>query len=129
LQEYGIVTFQEFCLLLVSVLTSAMGQLFLKKGALTLGKVDGSNFLNHILNIIFTPELLLGLSCYGLGAIAYILLLTRVSLSVAGPSASIIYVFSVLIGYFIFKETIPLHRAFGLGFIVCGVVLVVWKAN
>ncbi|MDJ0658552.1 MAG: EamA family transporter [Crocosphaera sp.] len=122
-------SFQEFCLLLVSVLTSAMGQLFLKMGATKLGKVDASNALSHILNIILTPELILGLSCYGLGAIAYILLLTRVSLSVAGPSASIIYVFSVLIGYFIFKETIPVHRAFGLGFIVCGVLLVVWKGN
>ncbi len=121
--------FQEFCLLLVSVLTSAAGQLFLKMGATKLGKVDAGNALSHILNILFTPELILGLSCYGLGAIAYILLLTRVSLSVAGPSASIIYVFSVLIGYFIFKETIPVHRAFGLGFIVCGVILVVWKGN
>ncbi len=121
--------FQEFCLLLVSVLTSAAGQLFLKMGATKLGKVDAGNALSHILNIIFTPELILGLSCYGLGAIAYILLLTRVSLSVAGPSASIIYIFSVLIGYFIFKETIPVHRAFGLGFIVCGVILVVWKGN
>ncbi len=122
-------SFQEFCLLLVSVLTSAMGQLFLKMGATKLGKVDAGNAVSHIFNIILTPELLLGLSCYGLGAIAYILLLTRVSLSVAGPSASIIYVFSVLIGYFVFKETIPIHRAFGLGFIVCGVLLVVWKGN
>ncbi|MEM8779912.1 MAG: EamA family transporter [Cyanobacteria bacterium P01_G01_bin.49] len=122
-------TFQEFCLLLVSVLTSAMGQLFLKMGATKLGKVDASNAIAHILKIVLTPELLLGLSCYGLGAIAYILLLTRVNLSVAGPSASIIYVFSVLIGYFVFKETIPIYRAFGLGLIVCGVILVVWKAS
>ncbi|EAZ92445.1 EamA family transporter [Crocosphaera chwakensis] len=120
---------QEFCLLLFSVLTSAMGQLFLKMGATKLGKVDSGNAVSHILNIVLTPELMLGLSCYGLGAIAYILLLTSVNLSVAGPSASIIYVFSVLIGYFVFKETIPIHRAFGLGFIVCGVILVVWKGN
>ncbi|MEA5512323.1 EamA family transporter [Crocosphaera sp. UHCC 0190] len=122
-------TFQEFCLLLISVLTSALGQLFLKLGATKLGKVDAGNAVSHILKIVLTPELLMGLFCYGLGAIAYILLLTRVSLSVAGPSASIIYIFSVLMGYFIFKEPIPIYRAFGLGFIVFGVVLVVWKAS
>lgn len=122
-------TLQEFCLLLVSVLTSALGQLFLKLGATKLGKVTAGNAVSHILNIILTPELLIGLGCYGLGAIAYILLLTRVNLSVAGPSASVIYVFSVLMGYFIFKETIPFYRAFGLGFIVCGVLLVVWKPS
>ncbi len=120
-------TYKEFCLLLVSVLTSAMGQLFLKWGATKLGKVTSTNAISLIMNIVFTPELILGLSCYGVGAIAYILLLTRVNLSVAGPSASMIYIFSVLIGYFVFKETIPIYRVFGLGFIVCGVVLVVWR--
>ena len=121
--------FQEVCLLLASVLTSAMGQLFLKMGANSLGKVNASNAVSHILNILLTPKLILGLACYGLGAIAHILLLTRVNLSVAGPSASIIYIFSVLFGYFVFKENILIHQALGLGLIVCGVVLVASKGN
>ncbi len=121
-------TYKELCLLLISVLTSAMGQLFLKLGATKLGKVNAENAISHIFNIILTPELIAGLSCYGLGAIAYILLLTRVKLSVAGPSASLIYIFSVLIGHFFFQESIPIYRACGLGFIVLGVALVVWKA-
>ncbi|HAC63604.1 MAG TPA: EamA-like transporter family protein [Cyanothece sp. UBA12306] len=120
-------SYKELCLLLASVLASAMGQLFLKLGATQLGAVNSGNAVSHILNILLTPALLAGLSCYGLGAIAYILLLTRVNLSVAGPSAALIYVFSVLIGYFFFKETIPTYRACGLGLIVFGVVLVVWR--
>jgi drug/metabolite transporter (DMT)-like permease len=121
------VTLKEFALLLVSILTSVAGQFFLKAGALKLGKVNAGNAVSHILNIIFTPELILGLFCYGLGAIAYILLLTRVNLSVAGPSVALIYVFSVLLGYFIYKEAIPISRIVGLGFITCGVILVVWQ--
>ncbi|ACK72878.1 transporter protein [Gloeothece citriformis PCC 7424] len=118
---------QELGLLFFSVLVSVTGQFFLKIGALKLGKVNADNVMTHILNIALTPELLLGLFCYGLGAVAYILLLTRVNLSVVGPSASLIYVFSVLMGYFLFKETIPVYRLFGIGFIVCGVILVVWQ--
>jgi drug/metabolite transporter (DMT)-like permease len=118
---------QEFLLLVISVTISAAGQFFLKLGALKLGKVTGENMVKHILSIITIPELLMGLLCYGLGAIAYILLLTRVKLSVVGPSASLIYVFSVLLGYFVFKESIPPQRIFGLGFIACGVMLVVWQ--
>lgn len=118
---------QEFVLLLISTLTSVAGQVFLKLGANKLGAVDSKNVVSHIFNIILTPELIAGLFCYGLGAIAYILLLTRVNLSVAGPAASLIYVFSVLMGYFVFKETIPIYRYFGLGFIMCGVILVVWQ--
>jgi drug/metabolite transporter (DMT)-like permease len=121
------VTLQEFCLLLMSLIASTGGQLFLKIGAAKLGKVSAANALSHIFSIITIPELIIGLACYGLGAIAYILVLTRVNLSVAGPAASLVYVFSVLIGYFVFKESIPFTRLLGLAFIFAGVMLVVWK--
>jgi len=121
------VTLPELGLLIVSIISSVAGQFLLKAGALKLGKVNTGNWLSHILSIITIPELVAGLACYGLGACAYILLLTRVKLSVAAPSASLIYVFSVLLGYFWFHELIPLSRLVGLGLIVCGVILVVWK--
>ncbi|MEB3335947.1 MAG: EamA family transporter [Leptolyngbyaceae bacterium] len=118
---------QEFALLIMSVLTGVAGQFFLKAGALRLGKVTGSNAVSHILSIVTTPELLAGLTCYGLGAIAYILLLTRVKISIAGPCIALSYVFSLLMGYFIFKEPIPVSRMAGLGLIVSGVLLVLLK--
>jgi drug/metabolite transporter (DMT)-like permease len=118
-------TLQEFMLLLMSVVASVAGQFFLKIGALKLGRVHVGNLASHIFSIVTISELLIGLSCYALGALAYILLLTRVNLSIAGPSVSLVYVFSVLLGYFIFRETIPLTRIVGLTFIVCGVILVV----
>ena len=121
------VTPSEFGLLLISILMSVAGQWLLKTGALKLGQVNTSNLSSHVLSILTTPELLAGLSCYGLGAIAYILLLTRVKLSIAGPAVALVYVFSVLLGYFVFREPIPLMRVFGLSLIVCGVVFVIWK--
>jgi drug/metabolite transporter (DMT)-like permease len=124
-----IVTLQEFGLLLISILASVAGQFLLKSGALKLGKVSAENAISHILGILTVPELIGGLMCYGLGAIAYILLLTRVNLSIAGPAIALSYVFSVLLGYFMFREIIPLERVIGLGFIVCGVLLVVWQKS
>ncbi|MEH1894345.1 MAG: EamA family transporter [Nostoc sp.] len=120
-------TLQEFCLLLMSVLTSVVGQFFLKAGATKLGKVSVENAVSHIIRIITVPELIGGLAFYALGALAYILLLTRVNLSIAGPSISLVYVFSVLLGYFLFKEPIPITRIIGLSLIISGVILVVWK--
>ena len=116
---------QEFSLLLMSVLISVAGQFFLKLGAMKLGRVHAGNALTHILNIVTTPELVIGLSCYGIGAIAYILLLTRVNLSVAAPAVSVGYIFSVLLGYWVLKEPITLVRLVGLSLIVMGVILVV----
>lgn len=92
-----------------------------------LGKVNATNWLSHLLAVFTTPELLVGLCFYGIGALVYILLLTRVNLSVAGPSAALIYVFSVMMGYFFFQEAIPLSRSVGLGLIICGVLLVIWQ--
>lgn len=118
---------QEFGLLIMSIVTSAAGQFFLKWGALRLGKVNPLNAVGYIVGLVKTPELLIGLSCYGLGALAYILLLTRVKLSIAGPSVALVYVFSVLLGYFVFQESIPTTRLAGLGLIISGVLLVLWQ--
>ncbi|MGG6293062.1 EamA family transporter [Leptolyngbya sp. AN02str] len=117
----------EFLLLLSSILIGVAGQFFLKAGALKLGRVEATNAISHILKIAITPELLFGLACYGLASIAYILVLTRVKLSIVGPSVALSYVFAVLLGYFVFKETIPPARLVGLGCIIAGVILVIWQ--
>jgi drug/metabolite transporter (DMT)-like permease len=115
----------EFSLLLISLFTSVAGQFLLKMGSVKLAKVPSMNLFSLVFNIITIPELLLGLTCYSIGVIAYILLLTRVNLSVAAPAILVGYIFSVLLGYFILKESIPLLPIVGLGLIVRGVILVV----
>ena len=120
-------TLSEFGLFLISILASVAGQWLLKTGALKLGKVNATNMVSHLLGILSTPELLVGLACYGMGAFFYILVLTRVNLSVAGPAASLSYVFSVILGYFVFRESIPFNQIIALGFIVAGVILLVWR--
>jgi multidrug transporter EmrE-like cation transporter len=115
----------EISLLLISVLAGVFGQFFLKLGALKLGKVEIDNILNHLLRMIATPELVIGLTCYGLGAIVYILLLTRVNLSMAAPAISLSYIVSVLLGHFWFRESIAFSQVIGLAAISIGVILVV----
>ena len=117
----------DFAYLFLSILFSVAGQIFLKLGAIKLAKISATNIVNRIIEIFFTPELILGLGFYGFGAIAYILLLTKVDLSMAAPAVSLVYVFSVLLGYFLFNETIPISRIIGLGCIIFGVVLITWK--
>jgi drug/metabolite transporter (DMT)-like permease len=114
----------ELSLLLISVSAGVFGQLFLKIGALKLGKVGIDNIWGHVLSIVTTPELMVGLTCYGLGAISYILLLTRVNLSIAAPAISLSYVFSVLLGHFWFRESVAIGQIIGLSAICFGVILV-----
>jgi drug/metabolite transporter (DMT)-like permease len=112
---------------LIAILASVAGQFFLKAGALKLGKVNVENAISHVLQILTIPELIIGLICYAIGAIVYILVLTRINLSIAAPSAALGYVFAVFISYFLFHETIPIERVVGVGLIICGVVLVAWQ--
>lgn len=121
------VTFYEFFLLLFSVLMAACGQLLLKLGALKIESVVASTLVGRIVSTVLIPELVAGLAFYGVGAIAYILLLSRVKLSVAAPSSASIYILSVFIGIFVFKEPVSLLRMVGIFLIACGVVLVVSK--
>ncbi len=114
----------EFGILLVSVLAGSLGQLFLKLGAAKMGAVVADRAVAQILSIVTIPELIIGLGCYGIGAVFYILLLTRVDLSIAGPSASLVYVFSALFGYFIFHDSFSAQKLAGLALIIAGVVLV-----
>ncbi|MBW4474440.1 MAG: EamA family transporter [Stenomitos rutilans HA7619-LM2] len=74
------------------------------------------------------PELLAGVAFSAVSAIAYFLVLTSAELSVAGPASALVYIFSVLMGHFWFKEAVPLAHLAGLSLIVCGVVLVSSKA-
>jgi drug/metabolite transporter (DMT)-like permease len=115
---------KEFLLLMTAVVTSSLGQLLLKLGATKLSATSDVRVMSKIFQIATIPELILGLTCYGLGAIAYIFLLTTVNLSIAAPSASLIYVVTIMLSQFVLGETVRSVTYLGLGFIILGVVLV-----
>ncbi len=119
--------FAEICMLAVTILTGSIGQYFLKLGANKLGAVTADNAIALMLKILTIPDLLIGLTFYAGAAVLYILILTRVPLSILGPSVALQYVFAVLMGKYLFNDPIPGYRWIGLGFIACGVILVVWK--
>jgi drug/metabolite transporter (DMT)-like permease len=119
--------FAEICMLAVTILTGSIGQYFLKLGANKLGAVTADNAIALMLKILTIPDLLIGLTFYAGAAVLYILILTRVPLSVLGPSVALQYVFAVLMGKYLFNDPIPGYRWIGLGFIACGVMLVIWK--
>ncbi len=122
------VNLQALSFLLVSILANAAVQFFLKTGGIKLGKVEVSNFWQHFEQAMVVPDLLAGVACSVVAALAYFIVLTSAELSVAGPASALVYIFSVLLGHFLFKEAVPLNHLAGLGLIVCGVVLVSSKA-
>lgn len=116
-------SFASFLLLLASVSASVGGSFFLKQGARALGTINGSNVVSAILNMVNQWQIWVGLTCYGLGVITYILLLNKVDLSIAAPLLATSYIFAVLLGVFFFKETVSISQMIGIAMIFCGAIL------
>ncbi|MNX53811.1 putative 4-amino-4-deoxy-L-arabinose-phosphoundecaprenol flippase subunit ArnE [compost metagenome] len=119
--------FYSIALILASVLVGVFGQLFLKAGVSKLGTIGGAAMANlpHLLGSVATnPLIIAGLACYGLGAAIWIIVLSRVDLSLAYPMLGLGYVFVLLTSWLLFGEAVTPLRWLGALMIVAGVVLV-----
>jgi drug/metabolite transporter (DMT)-like permease len=114
-------------LILLSVCLAALAQLTLKHGVNVATAASGgvlkleSDSLGHV---VATPSIWTGLLLFGSSAVAWIFVLSRVSLSFAYPFASITYVLILLADRFVLHQQIPALRWAGVFCIMAGIVLV-----
>jgi multidrug transporter EmrE-like cation transporter len=106
-----------YAFILVSILISAIAQIFLKLGTIRAGSMD-------ILKLFSNVYTLSGLCLYGLSAFLWVFAISKVQLSFAYPMASLGYVIVFGLSYWIFGEFISIRRAIGLVTIVIGVVII-----
>ena len=117
---------KNFFLIFCNVILSVIGQLLLKQGMNQVGKIEGhlSEIVIRVLHALSNPFVIGGISVYGSTTLIWLVILSRVKLSVAYPMISLGYIFTILFSWLIFKENVPIHRVLG-GFVICiGVYLV-----
>ena len=119
----------NFLLILLDVLVSVAGQLLLKKGMTDVGRIDVDFFSQPLLGLwrmfTTTPLVMLGLALYAVGAVIWLIVLSRVDLSFAYPMIALTYVLVPLAAWLFLNEpAIPPMRWIGMGVIIAGVVLV-----
>lgn len=120
------IAFKDVMLLLCNVLLTVTGQLLLKQGMTRVGRIEGLNRLVPSLIQAFTnPFVIGGIATYGFTTMIWLVVLSRVKLSVAYPMISLGYVMSILFAWLLFKESVPKIRALGAVIICIGVYLVV----
>lgn len=112
-------------ILLTAVLNTA-AQLLLKAGMSRIGEFSfaAHNFMPIALKIISSPFILLGLLIYVTSVSLWLLVLSRVPVSIAYPMTSLAYIFNVLGAYIIFGEHINLIQILGIFVIIFGVYLI-----
>jgi multidrug transporter EmrE-like cation transporter len=113
-------------LITLDVALNVTGQLSLKYGMSRVGNFNLS--LNNLppvfLKAAFNPFVLLGLLCYGMGFMVWLLVLAKAEVSWAYPLISLGYVFTALLARPLCGEAVTLSRMTGIFIICAGVFLV-----
>jgi drug/metabolite transporter (DMT)-like permease len=128
MKEHTIVTYSLICL---SVIVSVVGQIVIKLGVESVISSEGiSNVILSILaHSIQSPLVLFGLFLYGVGAVAWILVLSRVDLSFAYPFLALNFILITVSSRVLLSETVPLLRWLGVLIICVGVLIVALSAR
>lgn len=121
----------QFALVLTGVLLNAIAQLLLKAGAGSLANVElrVGNAAAIAGRLIFNVPIIMGLGCYVLSVVVWILALARVEVSVAYPMLSLGYVVNALAAWWLFNESLGGARIAGIGVILVGVWLVAHSSS
>ncbi|MDR1452795.1 MAG: 4-amino-4-deoxy-L-arabinose transferase [Candidatus Margulisbacteria bacterium] len=118
---------QTILLVLVPVLIGVVGQLFLKKGMAVVGQFDFTalpQLLPQFARAFTNPWVFAGFAFYFLSSLFWMVVLSRVELSVAYPMLSLGYAVVLLASFFLFQEAVSPARWLGVLVIMLGVVLI-----
>ena len=117
---------KDFTMLLFKVILSVLGQILLKQGMNQVGEISGSfqQMAPKLIQALMNPFVVGGIGVYGSTTLIWLVVLSRIKLSVAYPMISLGYMFSILFSWLLFKEDVPKIRVLG-AFVICiGVYLV-----
>jgi multidrug transporter EmrE-like cation transporter len=117
----------SLALLVVSVGFAIAGQLTLKAAMDSVGRIGSkevSNAGSTIARAAKEPKLWIGLVLFGISAIFWLVVLSRVPLSVAYPIVGISYVLIVLFARVFLGEHVPLSRWIGVLVVALGIAIV-----
>ncbi len=113
-------------LLIPAILFSTTGELFFKMG---MNRIGGFEFSGRALGAVLprvlrNPFIWLGFVGFGLGALFWLAVLSRVPLSIAYPILALSYFVVVIEARLFLRERVTWRRMLGVTIIVIGVVIV-----
>ena len=113
-------------LLLFGVFLNACAQLFLKFGVDRIGEFSFTlqNLIPIGWKLATNYFVILGLLCYVISVVVWLMVLSRIPVGIAYPMVSIGYIITAIAGYFLLGESLTVTRVIGILVIIIGVYLV-----
>ena len=117
--------FNNFLLILSSVSLNAFAQLFIRKGMLKIGEISFNfeQIVKMVLAVFTNVYLLSGMFSYVLSVILWMIVLSKVNVSLAYPFLSIGYIITTVLAYLFFNEPITFQKVVGIIIICIGVFI------
>jgi len=101
------------------------GQLLLKKGLGSFSGLQFNSFLMKIFSIITQPLIIIALSCYVIGMVAYLFLISKIEVSSVYPiCSSLTFGGITLFGWLLLSESLGWQKILGIMFIIVGIFLI-----
>lgn len=112
-------------LILSGVLLNAVAQLALKASVKDMGALSLSlnGAVPLAVRLMGEPWLWVGLICYAVSVVIWILALSRVDVSIAYPMLSIGYIVNAIVAWLWLGEALGPGRLLGIGIIIVGVFI------
>ena len=115
----------SLALLFVSISFAVVGQLTLKSAMDRVGRIGRESELGEtVMRAAKEPLLWLGLALFGISAMFWLVVLSRVRLSVAYPLVGVSYILIVLLARFRLHENVPPLRWLGVFVIAVGIAII-----
>ncbi len=114
-------------LVFIAVGISVFGQVSLKVAMNQVGAIDALSLarpMETLMRVFSTPLVWIGLGCYGVSALLWLVVLSRLDLSYAYLMLASMYVLIPLVSWLFLEERIPPMRWLGMGVVVLGVAIV-----
>jgi drug/metabolite transporter (DMT)-like permease len=120
------VNYVVLALIFLDVVLNVAGQLSLKYGMSQFGNfsLSLSTLPPIFLRAAINPNILLGLVCYGLGFMVWLIVLAKAEVSYAYPLISLGYVFTAILARVLFGEAVSFTRMAGILVTCLGVFLI-----
>jgi drug/metabolite transporter (DMT)-like permease len=112
----------RFTIIFIPILMSAVAQIILKLGLGDLSTKSGP--INFLLKALTSPGVIIGLIIYALGAMLWLIVLSREDVSFAFPLVSLAYVIAIVLSAVILKEEITLPKIIGSLIIIVGIFII-----
>ena len=113
-------------LVMVCVILNTAAQVLLKKTMMNFDNMSiiFRHFWQSAWQIALSPYFISGMACYVISLFVWLLVLSKLEVSVAYPMASLGYIGTALVGYWMFNDPMTASKIIGILVIIVGVYLV-----